>query len=81
MTLIFTGAEYSTEELLREVKKAVGRERISHYSQYISLVDDILEDKVDMGFFDKEEDITQIKENLLSRWNEVREEIMAERNR
>lgn len=72
MTSIYTGAEYSTETLFRELVKTVQNERISDLSEYKSLVDDIVENKKNLGFFDKEEDLPQMKENLLSRWPEIR---------
>ena len=71
MSSIYTGAEYSTQTLFREVERIAKEERIEDFAAYKSLVDDIIEEKRMLGFFDSEEDMPQIKENLMARWPQV----------
>ncbi|EKE25545.1 MAG: hypothetical protein ACD_5C00124G0002 [uncultured bacterium] len=71
--MTFTGAEYSTEALMRELKKQVEEENIRSIDGYNDLVDLLVEEKKSYGFFAEDEDLEQLKSALSSRWNEVQE--------
>jgi len=71
MTDMYTGGEAGESGLFREIKKAAENEKIRTFEEYRSLVDDIVEDKIDQGFLDKNEDVEQMKHNLESRWSEI----------
>lgn len=73
MPLTYSGAEYSEESLFEEIKEAARRERISTLVQYRDLIDEIVEEKRIYGFFSDDEDLTQVKKDLESRWVEVEE--------
>lgn len=73
MPLTYSGAEYSEESLLDEIKEAARRERISTLVQYRDLIDEIVEEKRIYGFFSDDEDLSQVKKDLESRWAEVEE--------
>lgn len=71
MTDMYTGGEAGENGLFREIKKAAENEKIRTFDEYRSLIDDIVEDKIDQGFLDKNEDVEQMKRNLESRWKEI----------
>ena len=71
MVLSYTGGEYSIDEMFHEITRQVNDENIKTYDEYKGLVDSILEEKRGYGFFTDEEDLEQIKSDLLSRWNEI----------
>lgn len=71
MPLTYSGAEYSEESLFDEIKEAARRERISTLVQYRDLIDEIVEEKRIYGFFSDDEDLSQVKKDLESRWAEV----------
>lgn len=43
--MTYTGAEYSTSSLLRELKKQVEIEHVRSFDQYKDLVDNLIEEK------------------------------------
>lgn len=73
MPLTYSGAEYSEESLFEEIKEAARRERISTLVQYRDLIDEIVEEKRIYGFFSDDENLSQVKKDLESRWAEVEE--------
>lgn len=72
----YRGGEYSDSDLFGEVKEAAIRERITSLVQYRDLIDEIVEEKRIYGFFSDDEDLSQVKENLESRWPEVEKSII-----
>lgn len=72
--MTYTGAEFSEDELFKEVKDLAKGENVSTLTQFKDLVDEVVEDKRIYGFFSDDEDLTQVKENLISRWPEIEEE-------
>ncbi|NTU66779.1 MAG: hypothetical protein HGB08_02525 [Candidatus Moranbacteria bacterium] len=74
MTDIYMGGEPTESGLFREIKEAAELEKVRTFDEYRSLVDDIIEDKLDKGFLDKNENIEQMKHNLESRWKEIEAE-------
>lgn len=71
--MTYTGAEYSTEALMRELKRQVEEEDIRTIDGYNDLIDLLVEEKKSYGFFTEDEDLEQLKSSLSSRWNEVQE--------
>lgn len=69
--MVYTGAEYSTQELFEELKRQVEDENIHSFDQYSDLIDLLLEEKKSYGFFAEDEDLEQIKGVLKQRWGEV----------
>jgi hypothetical protein len=76
MPLTYSGAEYSEENLLDEIKEAAKRERISTLIQYRDLIDEIVEEKRIYGFFSDDEDLSQVKKDLEARWEDM-EKLLA----
>jgi len=69
--MTYEGGEYSDNDIFAEVKEAAIREGVSTEVQYRDLIDEIVEEKRIYGFFSDDEDLSQIKEVLASRWPEV----------
>ena len=69
--MTYQGGEYSDNDIFAEVKEAAIREGVSTEVQYRDLIDEIVEEKRIYGFFSDDEDLSQIKEVLASRWSEV----------
>ncbi len=69
--LTYTGAEYSLEDLLAELKARAKAENVRTVDSYKDLVDELVEEKKSYGFFSDEEDLEQIKDDLEQRWPEV----------
>lgn len=69
--MTYEGAEFSTSDIFEEIKEAAIREGISSVVQYRDLIDEIVEEKRMYGFFSDDEDLSQVKENLETRWPEV----------
>jgi len=65
-------AEFSIQDLLKEIKENALRERISSIVQYRDLIDEIVEEKRIYGYFSDDEDTTQVKKDLELLWPEVR---------
>jgi len=76
MVLAYQGGEYSDSDLFGEVKEAAIREGVSTIVQYRDLIDEIVEEKRIYGFFSDDEDLSQVKESLESRWSEVEKGII-----
>lgn len=66
--MTYTGGEFSTDALFRELSKRAMLERIDIYEAYAELVDALIEEKKSYGFLSDEEDLQQIKRDLLARW-------------
>lgn len=73
--MVYLGAEYSSEDLFQELKKQVEEENVRSFEQYSDLIDLLVEEKKSYGFFAEDEDLEQLKDSLLLRWNEVQERI------
>jgi hypothetical protein len=68
-----TEAEYSVQDIFSEIKETALRERLSSFAQYRDLVDEIVEEKRIFGFFDDDEDTTQIKKDLELMWPKTKD--------
>lgn len=75
--MTYTGAEYSLENLFRELQKQARLENIQSYDQYVGLVDNLIEEKKSYGFLADEEDLEQIKHGLELRWAEVEKNLRS----
>lgn len=71
MAVTYTGGEYSVDALFRELSRQVEDENIKTYDEYRGLVDLIVEEKMSYGFFTENEDLEQLKSDLLSKWPEI----------
>lgn len=71
--MTYTGAEYSMQALLKELKKKIENQGINSYDEYVDMVDDLVEEKRGYGFFSENEDLTQIKNNLEMHWRDLRQ--------
>ncbi|MDD5397436.1 MAG: hypothetical protein PHW24_05305 [Candidatus Moranbacteria bacterium] len=69
--MTYTGAEYSLEELFRELQRKAKSENVQDYNEYTGLVDEIIEEKKSYGFLADEEDLEQFKHDLELRWPEI----------
>jgi len=76
--LITTEAEFSVRDIFSEIREAAIRERLSSFAQYRDLIDEIVEQKRIYGFFDDDEDTTQIKKDLEQTWVEVKDVLEKE---
>lgn len=73
--MVYDGAEYSSEDLFRELKRQVEEENVRSFDQYRELIDNLIEEKRSYGFFTDEEDLVQMKHSLELRWNEIQNKI------
>ena len=69
--MVYTGAEFSSEELFQEIKKQVEQENVHSYDEYSELIDNLIEEKKSYGFLADEEDLVQLKQGLEMRWTEI----------
>ena len=60
------------QALLKELKNAVKKQGVSSYEEYMDIVDELIEEKKNYGFFSENEDLTQIKNNLERQWHDLR---------
>ena len=74
--MTYTGAEYSLEELYRQLQRQAKSENVRSYDEYAGLVDDIIEEKKSYGFLSDEEDLEQIKHDLELRWPEIERNLL-----
>lgn len=77
--MIYTGAEYSLENIYHQLLQQARYEDIRTYEQYKELVDLFIEEKKSYGFFSEDEDLVQIKHSLELRWREVGANLAAKR--
>lgn len=66
-------AEFSIEDLFKEIKEAAIRERINSLVQYRDLIDEIVEEKRIYGYFSDDEDTTQVKKDLEIMWPKLKD--------
>ena len=76
--MVYTGAEYSSEDLFHELKEQAIREDISSFDEYSELIDGLIEEKKSYGFLADEEDLVQLRRGLELRWTEI-EECLAQK--
>ena len=65
--------EPSVKELLAELKKRARNNLVDSRSAYEDLVDEVINEKVEAGEIDPDEDTENLKDKLLGRWEEVEE--------
>ncbi|MEK7598616.1 MAG: hypothetical protein AAB487_02675 [Patescibacteria group bacterium] len=73
-----TEAEYSVRDIFSEIRETALRERLSSFTQYRDLIDEIVEEKRIYGLFDDDEDTTQIKKDLELMWPETKDVLEKE---
>ena len=59
--MTYQGGEYSFKELYSEIKKKAKDEAIQSDYEYTDLIDQVLEEKKNAGFFSEDEDLEQLK--------------------
>ncbi len=69
--MVYQGGEYNFKELYDELKKKAGDEAIQSDYEYTELIDDLIEEKKIAGFFSEDEDLEQLKDDLILMWPEV----------
>ena len=69
--MVYTGAEYSSEDLFQELRRQVQQENVRSFEEYDGLIDNLIEEKKSYGFFADEEDLVQLKRGLELRWLEI----------
>jgi len=67
----YQGGEFSIEDMFKEIKETAEREGVKTIEQFKDLVDDLVEEKRIYGFFSDDEDIIQLKKDILARWQEM----------
>jgi len=67
----YQGGEFSIEDMFKEIKETAEREGVKTIEQFKDLVDDLVEEKRIYGFFSDDEDIIQLKKDILARWPEM----------
>jgi hypothetical protein len=63
--------KFSIQDLFEELKDTAKHEGVSTLEQFKDLVDDLVEQKRIYGIFSDDEDITQIKKDIVGRWPEL----------
>jgi len=63
--------ESSEQSLFGELRGRAKAEGISSQGEYRELIQEVLEEKVGEGVFDRNEDLTTIERDLEGRWPEV----------
>ncbi len=67
--------EVSEKTLFEQVRDRAVNEGISTCDEYIDLVDEIVMEKLNDGYFSQDEDLVQVRRDLEQRWPEVEEEL------
>ena len=73
--MIYTGAEFSNQDLFEEMKQIVLREKITTFDEYEGMADALIEEKRSLGLYADQEDLSQIKRDLELYWPQIQEEI------
>ncbi len=73
--MVYKGGEYSFKELYNELKKKAKNEAIQSDYEYTELIDDLIEEKKNAGFFSEDEDLEQLKNDLILMWLEVEQHL------
>ncbi len=60
------------QEFFEELVERMRGEGASSFEAYLSFIDEMLEDKEEWGKIIDDNDLEQIKENLIGRWEEAR---------
>ena len=76
-----TEAGYSVRDIFSEIKENALREGLGSFVQYRDLVDEMVEEKRIYGFFDDDEDTTQVKKDLELMWPEIKSLLEKETRR
>lgn len=71
--MTYVGAEYSVNDLFKEIQRRTAIENIHTFDEYKDSIDEIIEEKKSYGFFRDEEDLEQIRSDLELRWREIEE--------
>lgn len=77
--MTYQGAEYSFKELLNEIKKRARENALQSDYEYTDLVEEVIEEKKSEGFFSEDEDLEQLKDDLILMWPEVEQYLQEEK--
>ncbi|HAV11534.1 MAG TPA: hypothetical protein DCX32_03245 [Candidatus Moranbacteria bacterium] len=69
--MTYQGGEFSTSQLLEEIKHRAREEKVQTLADYEAIIDDLIEDKKRYGFLSENEDLEQVRANLKTSWPEV----------
>jgi hypothetical protein len=69
--MVYQGGEYSFKELLGEIKTRAKESAVQSDYEYVDLVEEVVEEKKNEGFFSEDEDLEQLKNDLKLVWPEV----------
>lgn len=69
--MTYQGGEYSFKELLNEIKRRAKESTLQSDYEYTDLVEEVIEEKKNEGFFSEDEDLEQLKDDLEIMWPEV----------
>lgn len=69
--MTYQGGEYSFKDLYKEIKNKAKDEGIQSDYEYLDLIDQLVEEKKNSGFFSEDEDLEQLKNDLEAMWLEV----------
>lgn len=69
--MTYQGGEYSFRELLNEIKRKAKENAIQSDYEYTDIVEELIEEKKNAGFFSEDEDLEQLKSDLMLMWPEV----------
>jgi hypothetical protein len=69
--MVYQGGEYSFKDLYKEIKKKAKDEGVQSDYEYMDLVDQLIEEKKNLGFFSEDEDLEQLKDDLEAIWPEL----------
>lgn len=58
------------DEIYQEVKKRMAELGLKSKEEYLKLVDDVINEWIEGGLMDSEEDTTSLRDELLRRWQE-----------
>lgn len=67
--------EPSLNSLFEELKNQARKEGITSCEAYIDLIDELIMEKLNDGYFDQNEDLVQIRRDLEQMWPEIEAQI------
>ncbi len=63
--------DVSLQSLYFQLRARVRAQGVESYDEYIDMVDELLQEKLGYGFFDKHDDMAQVQKDLEMMWPEI----------
>lgn len=63
--------DVSVQSLYYQLRARVRTQGVETYDEYIDMVEELLQEKLGYGFFDKHDDMAQIQKDLEMMWPEI----------